>query len=135
MLLDKISSKFQLRLKDRVNAGNILGEALKDIIKNDQERREDTIVLGIPRGGVVVADIVAKKLSCKFDIVIPRKLGAPHNEEVTIGAVMEDGTTYLNEEIVRVLEVSKEYIEQEKSKQIQEIERRTLLYRGSKKGL
>ena len=133
MILDRISSKFQLRLKDRTNAGNILGEALKDIIKDKQERRENTIVLGIPRGGVVVADIVARKLSCQFDIVIPRKLGAPHNEEVAIGAVMEDGTTYLNEEIVKTLDVSKEYIEQEKAKQIQEIKRRTSLYRGSQR--
>jgi putative phosphoribosyl transferase len=97
MQLDKISGKFQLRLKDRVNAGNILREALKDIIKTDQERRENTIMLGIPSGGIVVADIVAKKLSCKFDIIIPRKLGAPYNDEVAIGAVVEDGTTYLNE--------------------------------------
>jgi putative phosphoribosyl transferase len=89
--------------------------------------------LGIPRGGVVVADIVARKLSCHFDIVIPRKLGAPHNEEVAIGAVMEDGTTYLNEEIVKILEVSREYIEQEKAKQIQGIKRRTALYRGSQR--
>ena len=133
MILDRISSKFQLRLKDRTNAGNILGESLKDIIKDKQERRENTVVLGIPRGGVVVADIVARKLSCHFDIVIPRKLGAPHNEEVAIGAVMEDGTTYLNEEIVKTLDVSKEYIEQEKAKQIQEIKRRTSLYRGSQK--
>ena len=69
----------------------------------------------------MVADIVARKLSCQFDIVIPRKLGAPHNEEVAIGGVMEDGTTYLNEEIVKTLDVSREYIEQEKAKQIQEI--------------
>ena len=87
MILDRISSIFQLRLKDRTNAGNILGEALKDIIKDKQERKENTIVLGIPRGGVVVADIVARKLSCHFDIVTPRKLGAPHNEEVAIGAL------------------------------------------------
>jgi putative phosphoribosyl transferase len=133
MILERISSKFQLRLKDRTNAGNILGEALKDIIKDKQERKENTIVLGIPRGGVVVADIVARKLSCHFDIVIPRKLGAPHNEEVAIGAVMEDGTTYLNEEIVKILEVSREYIEQEKAKQIQGIKRRTALYRGSQR--
>jgi putative phosphoribosyl transferase len=131
MILDRISSKLQLRLRDRTNAGNILGEALKDIIKDKQERRENTIVLGIPRGGVVVADIVARKLSCRFDIVIPRKLGAPHNEEVAIGAVTEDGTSYLNEEIVRTLEISNEYIEQEKTKQIQEIKRRSSLYRSS----
>ena len=118
-----------MRFKDRANAGNILAAALKDKIKEDE--RPYSIVLGIPRGGVVVADIIANKLSCHFNIVIPRKLGAPHNEEVAIGAVMEDGTSYLNEEIVRILEVSKEYIEKEKAKQIQEIKRRTLLYRGS----
>src|ERR671919_392623 len=129
MIFESISSKFHLRFKDRTNAGNILADALKDKIKKDE--RPYSIVLGIPRGGVVVADIVANKLSCHFDIVIPRKLGAPHNEEVAIGAVMEDGTTYLNEEIVRILEVSKEYIEKEKAKQIQEIKRRTSLYRSS----
>ena len=130
MIFDSTGSRFHLRFKDRTNAGNILAAALNDKIKKDE--RPYSIVLGIPRGGVVVADIVANKLSCHFDIVIPRKLGAPHNEEVAIGAVMEDGTTYLNEEIVRILEVSKEYIEQEKAKQIQEIKRRTLLYRGSR---
>jgi putative phosphoribosyl transferase len=129
MLLDKISSKFQLRLKDRANAGNMIGEALKDTIKNEKERRENSIVLGIPRGGVVVADIVAKKLSCEFDIIIPRKIRAPHNEELAIGAVMEDGYTYLNDQVVRVLDVSKEYIEQEKADQIQEIKRRSEAYR------
>jgi putative phosphoribosyl transferase len=129
MIFDSISSKFHLRFKDRTNAGNVLAAALKDKIKKDEMLY--SIVLGIPRGGVVVADIVANKLSSHFDIVIPRKLGAPHNEEVAIGAVMEDGTTYPNEEIVRILEVSKEYIEQEKVKQIQEIKRRTLLYRNS----
>lgn len=120
-----------MRLKDRMNAANILAAALLDKVKKDE--RQKTIVLGIPRGGVVIADIVANKLSCEFDIVIPRKLRAPHNEEVAIGAVMEDGTTYLNEEIVRTLDVSNEYIEHEKAKQIQEIERRTSLYRSSQR--
>jgi putative phosphoribosyl transferase len=133
MLLDRISSKFQLRLRDRANAGNILGEALKDIIKNEQERRENTIVLGILRGGVIVADIVARKLSCEFDIIIPRKIRAPHNDEVAIGAVMEDGYTFLNDEIVRVLDVSKEYIEKEKAEQTQEIKRRSEVYRNDMK--
>lgn len=66
MVFDRIYSKFQLRLKDRASAGNILGEALKDVVKNEQERKEQTIVLGIPRGGVVVADIVAKKTILLF---------------------------------------------------------------------
>ena len=130
MLLDKISSKFQLRLKDRANAGNILGEALKDIIKNEQERRENTIVLGIPRGGVIVADIVARKLSSEFNIIISRKIRAPHNEEVAIGAVMDDGYTYLNDDIVRILDIPTEYIEKEKADQIKEIKRRSEVYRS-----
>jgi putative phosphoribosyl transferase len=130
MIFESISSKFHLRLKDRANAANILAAALLDKIKKDE--RHDTIVLGIPRGGVVVADIIANKLSCRFDIVIPRKLRAPHNEEVAIGAVMGDGALYLNEEIVRTLEVSKKYIEQEKVIQIKEIGRRTMIYRSSR---
>ena len=128
MILNKISSKFHLRLKDRCSAGNILGEALKDIIRNDTERTKHTLVLGIPRGGIVVADIIVKKLSCRFDIIIPRKLRAPHNEEIAIGALMEDGSTYLNDSLIIELEISQDYIEKEKSKQIQEIKRRSTLY-------
>jgi putative phosphoribosyl transferase len=128
MIFESISSKFQLKLKDRVTAGSILGEALKDVIKKEQERKDST-VLGIPRGGVIVGDIIAKKLSCEFDIIIPRKLRAPNNEELAIGAIMEDGTTtYLNDMLVKELEISQEYIEKEKTYQIQEIKRRSSLY-------
>ena len=130
MLLDKIRNKFQLRLKDRATAGNILGEALKDVIKSEKERRESTTVLGIPRGGVIVADLVTKKMSCRFDIIIPRKLRAPHNEELAIGAVMGDGSIYLNEDIIKKLDITQDYIEKEKSYQIQEIERRSSSYRN-----
>src|SRR5919107_5096599 len=117
-IFESITSKFQFRLKDRANAANILGEALKDVIKNKEERKA-SIVLGIPRGGVIVGDIIARKLSCEFDIIIPRKLRAPHSEELAIGAVMEDDTTtYLNDTLVKELEVSQEYIEKEKAYQI-----------------
>jgi putative phosphoribosyl transferase len=72
-------------------------------------------VLGIPRGGVVTADIVAKKLSTdNFDIVILRKLMDPDNKEQSIGAIMEDGTTYLDNELISELSISEEYIEKEK---------------------
>jgi putative phosphoribosyl transferase len=127
MIFDKVSDKFQLRFKDRANAANILAAALMDNLKSREERQQ-SIVLGIPRGGVIVADIIAKKLSCEFDIIIPHKLRAPHNEEVAIGAIMEDGTTYLNEVIVKELEIPKEYIEKEKSQQLEEIKRRASLY-------
>ncbi|MGB8777268.1 MAG: phosphoribosyltransferase family protein [Nitrososphaeraceae archaeon] len=98
--------------------------------KNERERRENIMTLGIPRGGVIVGNIVAKKLSSEFDIIIPRKLRAPHTEEVAIGAVMEDGYVYLNREIVRELSISQDYIEKEKSIQINEIKRRTAIYRN-----
>lgn len=130
MIFESISSKFQLKLKDRANAANILGQALKDVIKKEEERK-GSIVLGIPRGGVIVGDIIARRLSCEFDIIIPRKLRAPHSEELAIGAVMEDSTTYLNDTLVRELKVSQEYIEKEKAYQIQEIKRRSSLYRNS----
>jgi putative phosphoribosyl transferase len=132
MIFESISSKFQLKLKDRANAANILGHALKDVIKKEQERKDNTVVLGIPRGGVIVGEIIARKLSCEFDIIIPRKLRAPHSEEDAIGAIMEDGTTYVNDMLVKELEVSQEYIEKEKAYQIQEIKRRSSLYRNSK---
>ena len=74
-----IFDKFQFKFKDRVTAASILGESLKDKVKSDERR--NTVVLGIPRGGVVTAEIVAKKLSCAFDIIIPRKLTDPHNKE------------------------------------------------------
>jgi putative phosphoribosyl transferase len=67
-------------------------------------------VLGIPRGGVVTADIVAKKLSTdNFDIVIPRKLTDPDNKEQAIGAIMEDGTTYLDKELISELSIYDNY--------------------------
>jgi putative phosphoribosyl transferase len=126
MIFNGISNKFQLKFKDRESSGNILSEALKDIIKKDE--RKNTLVLGIPRGGVITADIIARKLCCEFDIIIPRKLRAPSNEELAIGAIMGDGTTYLNEMRVKDLEISTKYIQDEKFRQLEEIKRRTSLY-------
>ncbi|MDQ3839671.1 MAG: phosphoribosyltransferase, partial [Thermoproteota archaeon] len=88
-------------------------------------------VLGIPRGGVIIADAIAAKLPCEFGIIMTRKLRAPHNEEVAIGAVMEDGTAYLNEAIIKELEISHEYIEKEKTLQLDNIKQRVSLYYGS----
>jgi putative phosphoribosyl transferase len=128
-MFEKITNRFQFKFKDRVTAANILGKSLKDKIKK-QEEQKGAVVLGIPRGGVVTADIVAKKLSTdNFDIVIPRKLTDPDNKEQAIGAIMEDGTTYLDKELISELSIPDDYIEQEKAYQIQEIKRRSSLYR------
>jgi predicted phosphoribosyltransferase len=65
-----------------------------------------------------------------LDLIIPRKLGAPSNPELAIGAVTEDGTVILDNKLVRYLGVSKEYIREESERQRLEIERRLKLYRG-----
>ena len=126
MILNKIFGKFQLKIKNRESAGNILAETLKDVLKKDA--RQDIIVIGLPRGGFVMAEIIATKLSCNLDMLISKRLRAPHNEEVAIGAVAEDGTTYLNKSLIEELKISDEYINNEISYQLQEIKRLSNMY-------
>ena len=141
-MFDSIKKKFQFKFKDRENAANILAAALEDFLEKEERGRKMEgerkniliVVLGIPRGGVIIADIVAKKLKASyFDIVLPRKLRIPHNEEAAFGAIMEDGTVYLDDRLVKDLDISTEYIEKEKNLQLQEIERRKSLYRNTSK--
>ena len=108
---------------DRVDAGKRLASALKDF------SGKHGIVLAIPRGGVVVGFEIAKALSLPLDIIIPRKIGAPENPELAIGAVAEDGTAILDNQLIKYLGVSNEYIEIETKRQKHEIGRRLKLYR------
>ncbi len=109
--------------KNRVEAGKQLASALKSVNKN-------AIVLAIPRGGVVVGFEVAQALGIPLDVVITRKIGAPDNPELAIGAVAEDGTAIIDDRLVRMLQVSKGYISEEVERQKTEIKRRLLKYRG-----
>jgi putative phosphoribosyl transferase len=128
MLFERIRRNFQLRFKDRSSAANILADVIKSSLA--REPKEHILVLGIPRGGVVTADIFASKLAIpNFDIVIPRKLTDPYNKELAIGAIMEDGTTYLDQVRINNSLISFDYIEKEKLEQIAEIKRRASLYR------
>ena len=111
MVFDRLFGRFQLKVKDRQTAGNILGETLKEIVK--KEDRNNTLVLGIPRGGLIIAEVIARKLACGLDIFIVKRLRSPYNEELAIGAVTEDGTTFLNELIIEELKISQEFIEGE----------------------
>ena len=116
------------KFKDREHAAELLISKLNNEIKD--EIAKDVVVFGIPRGGVILAYTIYKNRSANyFDIVIPRKLGAPNNKELGIGAIMDKETVYLNEYVVKALRVSQDYIETEKESQIQEISRRSLLYR------
>ena len=104
-----------------------------DYLKKDE--RKNVVVFGIPRGGTIVADIIARKLKTdNLDIILPRKLTTPHNKENAFGAIMEDGTTtFIDDRVVDALSISNEYIEQEKERQLQEIKRRAVVYRNSNK--
>ena len=93
---------------------------------------QDIVILAVPRGGIIIGDIVASELAAKLDVVVSRKIGAPNNSELAIGAVMPDGSYFLNKEIIDMLNVSPEYIDIRANAQIKEIDRRLLSYRGSK---
>jgi putative phosphoribosyl transferase len=116
------------RFKDREHAADLLTSKLKIELKNESPK--EITVFGVPRGGVILADtIYQNKIANNFDIVIPRKLGAPNNKELGIGAIMDKDTVYLNEYVVKALRVPEDYIETEKITQVREIDRRSLLYR------
>ncbi len=112
--------------RDRVDAGRQLARRLEA-----EYRDSGAIVLAIARGGVVVGDQVAKALHLRLDIIIPRKIGAPGNPELAIGAVAK-GAVILNEPLIRELNIPRSYIDQEVSSQVSEIDRRRRLYLGNK---
>ncbi len=115
--------------RDRREAGKLLAQKLMDL-----KGHPDAIVLGIPRGGVVVAYEVAKALELPLDVFIARKIGAPGNPELAIGAVASDGTVILDELSINFMGVSKQYIEKEIERQKEEIRKRLLTYRGGREG-
>ena len=89
------------------------------------------VVLAIPRGGLPVARPVADALGVPLDVVIARKMGAPGNAELAIGAVADDGTTWVNESLVGALDVSDAYLEGERRRE-QELAREAMArYRPS----
>ena len=119
--------------RDRIDAANKLAEKLKQqLMKPEQRDSSSMVVLSIPRGGVVIGDVVAYKINVKLDVVVSRKIGAPIDPEVAIGAVMPDGTYFLNEDIILTLGVPQNYIDTLVNEQLKEIERRLISFRGSK---
>jgi putative phosphoribosyl transferase len=94
--------------------------------------KKDTVVLGLPRGGVVTAAEIATGLRLPVDVVIARKIGAPGNPELAIGAVAEDGDPYLKEESVALTGASAAYVSAEVKHQRAEIARRRAWFRGGR---
>jgi len=109
--------------RDRNEAGERLGAALSDL------HSTPATVLGIPRGGVVVAAPVARAIGAALDVVVTRKLGAPGNPELAIGAVAA-GVRVIDGSAVRMLGVAPDYLEAETARQEREVLRREAAYRG-----
>lgn len=113
--------------EDRRDAGRSLAEKLKTYAS------ERPVVVGLPRGGVVVAAEVARALKADLDVIIAGKLRAPYNPELAIGAITEDGRVYLNELAIRGLHIKPDYLEKEKRARLAAITERLTLYRRIKK--
>ncbi|APV44006.1 putative phosphoribosyltransferase [Dehalogenimonas formicexedens] len=119
----RILSRSSETFADRTEAGYLLARELKAFAG------ENTVVLGVPRGGMAVAGEIARELNARLDIVLSRKLRSPGQPELAFGAISEDGHVSLNQEVVRLLDVSDAYIEQETAFQLAEIKRRNRIFR------
>lgn len=111
--------------KDRQDAGRQLASRLLKY-----KEAQNTIVLGLARGGVVTAAAVADVLHLPLNVVVVRKIGAPGNEELAIGAIAEHGEGIFNEHLLGVLDVSSDYVKKETERQRRILKERLELYRG-----
>jgi putative phosphoribosyl transferase len=109
---------------DRTAAGRQLAERLARF------KTEQPLVLALPRGGVPVGFEVAQALDAPLDLILVRKIGAPMQPELAIGAVVDGDQpeTVLNRDLVDDLQISERYLEGERARQLEEIERRRRLY-------
>jgi putative phosphoribosyl transferase len=116
----------QSRFADRRDAGRRLAERLLALAD------EDPVVVALPRGGVPVADEVARALAAPLEILAVRKLGAPHNPEYGIGAIAEDGTRVFDPEALAVLGIDNAALAAIVARENEELRRRVAAYRGDR---
>ncbi len=112
--------------RDRRDAGRRLAAALTDY------RERNALVVGLPRGGVVVAAEVAEGIGADLDIVVVRKLGAPGQPELGLGAIAEGGVLLLNEPLMRQVNVTRELLQPTIEAEIEELRRRVARYRAGR---
>ena len=114
--------------KDRVDAGQQLAQRLIE----DRYQDKNSLVLALPRGGVVVGFEIASALGAPLDVIIARKLGAPGMPEFGIGAIAPGGVLIVDERTTHYLGISKEQIDLIAAREREEMERRINLYRGGR---
>ncbi|MGQ0666250.1 MAG: phosphoribosyltransferase, partial [Nitrospiraceae bacterium] len=117
------SGEFAL-FKDRHHAGQLLAQRLLHY-----KMAKETIVIALPRGGVVVGYDISLELHLPLDVLITRKLGTPSNPELAMGALAETGYQHLNQDVIRGYGVSRAQLEEETQRQKREIDRRIQRYR------
>ena len=114
--------------RDRVEAGRQLGLELARRLG----RRDDVIVLALPRGGVPVGYEVAQALGAPLDVFIVRKLGVPGHEELALGAIASGGVRVLNRDVLDSIPVPEPIIDRIAEREQRELERREREYRGAR---
>lgn len=114
-----------MRFEDRSDAGRRLAERLASFAN-----RPDLIVLALPRGGVPVAYQIALALHAPLDVWVVRKLGAPHQPELAIGAIAPGGVQVLDSELIRHLGIPQEELNHIAARELAELDRRLAVYRG-----
>ncbi len=112
-----------LRYVDRADAGRRLATALR------QYAKPDVVVAGLPRGGVVVAFEVAESLGLPLEVIVARKIGAPLQRELAVGAVAEHDVRVVNAYVQKLAGMSDEAVAREADRELAEVERRASLYR------
>src|SRR5438046_3949235 len=114
--------------RDRDDAGRQLGRAVAERLG----KRDDVIVLGLPRGGVPVAWHVAQALSAPLDVFIVRKLGVPGHEELAMGAIASGGVRVMNRDVLDYVPLPARAIDAVAAREQRELERREREYRGAR---
>jgi len=117
-----------IRLQDREDGGRRLAEKLKEY----KDRREDVVVLGLPRGGVVTAYFIATELGVPLDVAVARKIGCPSREELAVGALSSDGTYQLNTHLMHRLGIQEADLAGTIERERKEAQRRLAVYRGDR---
>ncbi len=117
-----------MRLRNRRDAGRQLGARLAAYAN-----RPGVQVLALPRGGVPVGFEVARAINAPLDVFVVRKLGAPGNRELAMGAIASGGVRVVNDEVIRYLQIPPHAIESVAAQEQLELERREVVYRGSRK--
>lgn len=113
--------------RDREEAGRLLGEVLAGVEGVDWT---GALVLGIPRGGVIVAAEAARTIGAELDLIAPAKIRAPRQPELAIGAVGPDGSVWLDPVAVEYLDISRVTLDAQIQAAAAEVDRRTRAYRG-----